>query len=129
MYTTFTRPFKPVELAPTTVEAFHVQELASQLMTEKPFTEHGRNALTLVRSERLTMVLTVAKEGKTIPEHHPPGPTTIVVLSGSVTLMAAEQEQSIRLDSGTSAAFAPDVVHSVEAHEDSVFLILIGGKH
>jgi hypothetical protein len=128
MHTTFERPFKPVELTTATIEAFDLQSLARQLKLEKPFMEHGRNGLTLARDDQLTMVLTVAKEGKMLLEPRPPGPVAIVMLSGSITLATAGSEPQISLDTGTSAAFAPDMVDHVEVHTESAFLIMIGGK-
>lgn len=128
MHITFERPFKPIEIAPGTVDAFDLRALANQLMTESPFTEHGRNALTLTRNDKHTTVLTVAKAGKIVQEHSSPGPTTIVMISGSVTLMTNGEAQKIPLSAGTAASFAPDVTHRIEAHSDSAFLIVIGGK-
>jgi hypothetical protein len=129
MQSTFERPFKPVELSPETIEAFDLQALTHQLRLEKPFVEHGRNGLTLARDDQLTMVLTVAKEGKILLEPRPPGPVAMVVLSGSVTLTTEERSaQQISLDAGMSAAFSPDIIDHVEVHTESAFLILIGGR-
>lgn len=128
MHTTFERPFKPIEITPGTIDAFDLRALADQLMTESPFTEHGRNALTLTRGDNHTTVLTVAKAGKIVQDHSAPGPTTIVMLSGSITLMTNGDAQKIPLAAGTAASFAPDVTHRIEAHTDSAFLIVIGGK-
>jgi quercetin dioxygenase-like cupin family protein len=129
MHTTFERPFKPIEFTPGTTDAFDLRTLAQQLMTEKPFTEHGRNGLTLTRDDNHTTVLTVAKAGKIVQEHSPPGPTTIVMLLGSVSLLTNGEGQKIPLSDGMAAAFAPDVAHRIEAHTDSAFLIMIGSKH
>lgn len=128
MHATFERPFNPAEFTPGTIEVFNLQAMAKQLMTEKPFIEHGRSGLTLTRDDNHTMVLTVAKGGKTVQEHHPAGPTTIVMLSGSMTLMTNKNDQNVSLMSGMAAAFAPDVAHQIIAHTDSAFLIMIGGK-
>jgi quercetin dioxygenase-like cupin family protein len=128
MRATFVRPFKPVELTTATVEAFDLHAMARQLMEEEPFEEHGRNAVTLIRGERLTMVLTVAKEGKVIQEHHAPGPTTVVVLLGSIILSTDGNGEKIPVGNGSAVAFSSDVSHTVEAEKDSAFLIIIGGK-
>ena len=128
MYASFTRPFQPIELTTGTIEAFDLQALGKQLMTETPFTQHGRNGLTLVRADDLTMVLTVAKAGKVIQEHTSQGPTAILVLVGSITLTAAGDSKGQALEQGMAAAMASNVAHSVEAHTDSVFLIIIGSQ-
>jgi quercetin dioxygenase-like cupin family protein len=128
MHSTFERPFKPVEFTPGMIECFDFQALADQLRTEEPYIEHGRSGLTLTRDHHHTMVLTVAKAGKIAHEYNPLGPITIVMLSGSVTLMTNETAQKIPLMGGMAAAFAPDVTHRIEAHTDSVLLIMIGGN-
>jgi quercetin dioxygenase-like cupin family protein len=128
MYAPFTRPFQPVELTTGTIEAFDLQALGKQLMTEAPFTQHGRNGLTLVRSDDLTMVLTVAKAGKVVQEHDSQGPTAILVLAGSITLTAPGDSKGQRLEQGKAVALASHVAHFVEAHTDSVFLIIIGSQ-
>jgi quercetin dioxygenase-like cupin family protein len=128
MHTSFTRPFEPAELTSKTMEAFNLNALARQLMTETPFTEHSRNGLTLVRGDDLTMVLTVAKAGKVVQEHSAVGPTAILVLEGVITLTATGDGTGQSLEQGMAAALAPDLLHVVEAHTDSVFLIVIGGK-
>lgn len=56
MQTTVERPVKPIGLTSSVIEGFDLQALSEQLMTEDPFTEPGRNALTLVRSHALTIV-------------------------------------------------------------------------
>jgi hypothetical protein len=128
MHTDFARPFKPTELTSSSIEAFDLQALARQLKQGKAFIEHGRNGLTLARDDQLTMVLTVAKEGKILLEPRPPGPSAIVMLYGAVTLTTEGSASRICLDTGTSAAFAPDSVDYVEVHTDSAFLITIGGR-
>lgn len=128
MQTAFERPYKPVELTASTLEAFDVRALAQQLMTEDPFTEHGRNGLTLALGDHLTMVLTVAKTGKMALENNPPGPASLVVLWGALSLTPQDGQAPVRLGDGQFAAFAPEVVPTVEVHEDCAFLTIIGGK-
>lgn len=128
MHAIFERPFTPIEFTPGTIDVFDLQALAKQLMQEKSFTEHGRNGLTLTRDDKHASVLTVAKAGKSVQEHTPAGPTTIVMLSGSMTLVTDRDAQKIPLSEGMAVAFAPDVTHHIEAHTDSAFLIMIGDK-
>jgi quercetin dioxygenase-like cupin family protein len=128
MQTAFVRPYKPVELTASTLDAFDVQALAQQLTAEDPFTEHGRNGLTLALGDPLTIVLTVAKTGKMAIENHPPGPAILVVLWGSLSLSPQDGQSPVRLSNNQFAAFAPDLVHTVEIHADCAFLTIIGGK-
>jgi quercetin dioxygenase-like cupin family protein len=122
----FERPFKPVALTAAMVKSFALDALAQQLMTEKAFTEHGRDGLTLVRGEGLTLVLTVVQEGKVCEKHTSIGPTSIIVLSGAIALVMEGMAEKIFLESGSVVAVANHMVHVIEAHADSTFLTIIG---
>jgi hypothetical protein len=74
------------------------------------------------------MVLTVAKTGKMALENQPPGPAILVVLWGTLSLTPQDGQPSLHLGDGQFAAFAPDVVPTVEIHADCAFLTIIGGK-
>lgn len=63
-----------------------------------------------------------------VREHRSSGPTTVIGVTGSCTLSTEDGQTKIRLGDGTIAAFALDVVHDVEAHSDSAFLIVIGAQ-
>lgn len=128
MQTTITRPSQPLDLTATSLAGFDLAALAEQLMQEKPFLEHGRNALTLVRSTDLSVVLTVAKANKTVQEHRSAGPTTLLMLSGSLTFSTTSHDYQEVVTRNMAIAFAFDVEHFVEVHEDSVFLLVIGGR-
>jgi len=69
MRTTIERPFKPTDLNAIATESFALLTLAQQLMSDKAYTEHGRAGLTLVRSEGLTLVLTVVRAGRACEQH------------------------------------------------------------
>jgi quercetin dioxygenase-like cupin family protein len=124
----FARPFRPVELAASTLLSFPVHEMAQQLMTEEAFQTSGRNALTLIRDKNLTVVLTVLKAGAMLQEHHAPAPVALLPLFGNMILLADAGRKSIELDTGTTGAFAAHLDHRVEATQDSAFLIVMGGQ-
>jgi quercetin dioxygenase-like cupin family protein len=124
----FERPFHPVELSDTNLASFPVQEMAQQLMTEEAFHTSGRNALTLIRGENLTVVLTVLKAGAVLQEHHAPAPVTLLPLCGNLILLADEGRKLTELNTGTAGAFAAHLEHRVEATQDSAFLIVMGGQ-
>lgn len=124
----FERPFRPVELNDTTLTSFPVQEMAHQLMTEEAFQTSGRNALTLIRDQSLTVVLTVLKAGVVLQEHHASAPVTLLPLFGNIVLLADEGRKSTELSPGTTGAFSAHLEHRVEATQDSAFLIVMGGQ-
>ena len=124
----FARPFRPVELTPSTLTSFPLQAMAQQLMTEDAFQTAGRNALTLVHHKDLTVVLTVLKAGAVLQEHHAPAPVTLLPLFGEIMLASAEGTTRLTLDSSNAAVFAAHLPHRVEAQQDSAFILVMGGQ-
>jgi quercetin dioxygenase-like cupin family protein len=122
----YERPFRPHPLRPNELPVFALQAMARQLMTEESFAHSGRDALTLVHSKELTVVLTVARRGKLVDEHGPPGPAAIIALSGSISVKLTNAATVVRLEAPAATAVTRDADHVVEALEDSAFLIVIG---
>ena len=124
----FARPFRPVELTPSTLTSFPLQAMAQQLMTEDAFQTSGRNALTLFHHKDLTVVLTVLKARAVLQEHHAPAPVTLLPLFGEIMLASAEGTPRLTLDHSKAAVFAAHLPHRVEAHQDSAFILVMGGQ-
>ena len=124
----FARPFRPVELTPSTLTSFPLQAMAQQLMTEDAFQTSGRNALTLIHHKDLTVVLTVMRAGAVLEEHHAPAPVTLLPLFGEIVLASAEGTTRLTLDQRNAAVFAAHLPHRVEAQQDSAFLLVMGGQ-
>ena len=124
----FARPFRPVELTPSTLTSFPLQAMAQQLMTEDAFQTSGRNALTLIHHKDLTVVLTVLQAGAVLQEHHAPAPVTLLPLFGEIVLASAEGTTRLTLDHSKAAVFAAHLPHRVEAQQDSAFILVMGGQ-
>ena len=122
----FTRPYRPLKVNETWIESFPLHAMAEQLKGEDAFAESGRNALSLVRGDEMTVVLTVMKEGAALNEHRAPGPATVILLSGRIRVSAGAEEAT--LESGSAVSFTANLRHAVKAAEDSAFLIVIGGR-
>ena len=65
----FERPYRPLNVDNSWIESFPLKAMARQLMDEDAFAESGRNALTLVRGNEMTVVLTVIRAGTALHEH------------------------------------------------------------
>lgn len=124
----FERPFRPVELTPSTLTSFPLQAMAQQLMTEDAFQTSGRNALTLIHHKALTVVLTVMRAGAVLEEHHAPAPVTLLPLFGEIVLVSAAETTRRTLDHSNAAVFAAQLPHRVEAQQDSAFVLVMGGQ-
>ena len=94
-------------------------------MSEATFNSSGRSSLTLARGDELTVVLTVLKTGHALGEHPAPAAALVTCLDGNITFTTRAEE--ISLVRGETVVFTADILHSVHANEDSVFLIVIGG--
>jgi quercetin dioxygenase-like cupin family protein len=128
MQNNFSRPFRPIEIAPSTLELFQLNEMALQLKSEDAFTKSGRNSLSLARSRELTIVLAVLRKDTIMRDHKAPGPATVILLSGEIDFESSQVGKTVKLTSGNSVVFSADLFHTVTAIEDSVYLIVIGGK-
>ena len=126
MNTSYERPYRPVDLNTTLTKAFPFMSMAENLMEEAEFATSGRASLTLARGDELTLVLVVMKAGATLDEHAAPAAAVVVTLDGKIIFTSSADK--ITLEQGEGVTFTGDVLHSVHASADSVFLIVIGGK-
>jgi quercetin dioxygenase-like cupin family protein len=106
-----------------TLHAFALADYAAALREEAPYAANGRNGVTLVKSGGLRVLLEVLRRGAEVPEHRAPGPITIQVLEGEVRLCAGDEVFRIR--DGEALALPTGRPHSVEAVQDSAFLLTL----
>ena len=125
MNTSFERPYRPVDLNASLTQGYSLLPMAENLMEEATLNAAGRSSLTLAHGVELTVVLTVLKAGNSLSEHPAPAAATVTCLDGNLTFTT--KVEKITLEKGEAVVFTGDVLHSVRANEDSVFLIVIGG--
>lgn len=116
----------PVALQKTAVQGFDLATIAAELEREDAYRSSRRTAAALVKENDLTVVLTSVQKGETIREHAVPNAAYVMVLDGEVVMRFPDEEK--RLSKGHSVAFAGGVRHSVDAIEDTRFLVVLGGK-
>lgn len=126
MNTSFERPYRPVDLNTSLTKAFPLVSMAEKLMEEAASATSGRASLTLARGDELTIVVIAMKSEATLVEHSAPAAATVILLSGNIIFTTSDDK--ITLEQGDSVTFTADILHSVHASEDSVFLIVIGGS-
>jgi len=93
-----------------------------RLRAEKTWTT-GQNARTLLKYDDFRVVLTALQAKARMPEHKTEGRISVHVLSGHIHLRAAGRTFSLR--PGGLLALDHGVPHSVEALEESAFLLTI----
>ena len=83
----------------------------------------GQNARTLIKYDDFRVVLTALQAKARIPEHKADGRISVHVLTGHIQLRASGRTFSLR--PGGLLAIDQRVPHSVEALEESAFLLTI----
>lgn len=78
---------------------------------------------TLIKTERLQVIRLILPAGKSLSEHTAPGPITVHCLEGHITFTTLGKTQE--LQAGQMVYLPNSEPHSVEAHEDSSFLLTI----
>jgi quercetin dioxygenase-like cupin family protein len=101
-----------------------LEELGARLLDEARSHGNGRSALTLTPSEGgpLKQTLLAIQAGSDLQEHPAPGPSSLLVLSGSGTMSSGDGE--VTLEAGCWAP-VPTEPHSVHADEDLVALLTV----
>lgn len=127
MHTGLSRPFRPIELGPDTLAFFSLSSLAKDLTSEHEYERAGVSAVTLARDEHVTLLLVALRKGTVMREHRAPSAGTVVLHSGRVKFVAGDGATT-DLEPGSLAVFSADVLHAVEALEDAVYLVTIGGR-
>jgi quercetin dioxygenase-like cupin family protein len=94
-----------------------------RLRGEPGWETSDRNAITLAKQGPLRVVLVVFKPGARLQEHRASGPVTVQVVSGHVTLTAAERV--VQLVTGDLVTLQPALPHAVEAVDESALLLTI----
>lgn len=121
------RPFRPTQLGEGDSATFSALEMANDLVQEDSYKKAGKNAVTLLQSDELTLVLVVLKKGTEIEAHQTPGPAAATVLRGEAAFRFPDGVKVV--GPGETAAFAAKARHAVIANQDSALLIAIGGKN
>ena len=104
--------------------AEHVLDLAASLRAlraEPRPTANGHRQIALLHHGPVRLVLYAFDAGGKIPQHRAPGWVTIQVLRG--TLQVRSPDALYVLGTGKVLALAPDVLHDVEASEESEMLL------
>jgi quercetin dioxygenase-like cupin family protein len=115
------RPTRP--LTAEHLLAFDIAAEVARLKEETEWKVAGRNAITLVKEHDLRVVMLVLQAGLKLDEHHSTGPITLQVISGTIVLRAVGR--AVNVTAGGLLVAAANVVHDVEALEESAFLLTI----
>jgi quercetin dioxygenase-like cupin family protein len=102
---------------------FTISDEMDMLTREPEWLSGDRNAVTVLKTPNLSVVLTVIKKGAKLCGHEVDGPITIQVLSGAVRFGLAADSKTLR--DGTVIALDKAVPHEIEALENSGLMLTI----
>ncbi|MBS1688627.1 MAG: hypothetical protein JSS96_07875 [Bacteroidetes bacterium] len=97
-----------------------------EIKTEEPWHKTDRNAITIYKTEDLTIVLVALHQGAEMKPHATNGILTLQLIEGKITFGANEQE--IELAQQQMVTLHENIKHSVKAESESVFLLTVINK-
>jgi quercetin dioxygenase-like cupin family protein len=99
-----------------------ISDEIARLKAKAQLSSVDRLAVSLVKDDALNLLLMVLKKGAWLAEHRTKGPIAVHVLAGAVRFSAGSRSEE--LFQGTIAALDRDIVHELEALEESVILLI-----
>ena len=103
--------------------SFEIGELINRLKKQRQWRSGDRTAITLVKTQKLRVVLMALRKGAAMREHHVEGPITIYLIDGSIRFILGAVKCKMR--SNGFLALERTIPHDLEALEDSVLLLTI----
>jgi quercetin dioxygenase-like cupin family protein len=102
---------------------FDIQTVLSELKNEEAWKKGPRNARTLSMGRGLRPELVAVHQGESLPSHSAPCPITFQVVEGKVIFKTPEK--SVTLQKGQLLVLQADIPHTIEALEESAFLLTL----
>jgi quercetin dioxygenase-like cupin family protein len=102
---------------------FSLARFARALRAEREYREQGRNAMILMKTGQLRVVLEVAAEGAKIAEHVVPGPAIVHVLDGELDLVCLDETRVAR--AGEIVVIPHDRPRAMAAKSEVAFLWML----
>lgn len=116
-------PQRPAHHLARPLLTFDLVAEADRLREEESWQRNRRNAKTLVKEPDFRVVLVVLQPGARLEEHHAPGRISIHTVQGHVRVRVPGD--AVDLPTGHLLTLEPNIVHDVEAQDDSTFLLTI----
>lgn len=117
--------YKTEPLLPNTIQGWTLDSTIEEMLGSQP-DESGKTSRTLVKSEDMTVVLTVLPKGQELKEHQVSASVMVIALRGEAVFRCAEVSNTLAADAGGMLAMGKNQPHSVQALSDSAFLLVMG---
>ncbi len=113
---------QPLRPAAGAMLALNIMDSVEGLKTKPEWISGNRLAVSLVKVDALNILLMLLKKGARLAEHRTKGPIAVHVLSGAVRFHAGSE--AVELSPGSIAALDREIVHELEALEESIVLLI-----
>lgn len=100
-----------------------LRSLTIQIRKEKAWENSDRNAITVFKTDAMRIVLIGLHKGAEMVKHTAKGMISIQVLEGEI--LFTTEERSVKLKQGEMLALHENVPHSVQANEETIFLLTL----
>lgn len=94
-----------------------------QIRNEKPWKDSDRNAITVFKTNGLRIVLIALHKGTEMIKHTADGLISVQVLEGQMFFNT--DERSVKLRKGQMLALHAGIPHSIQAMEETIFLLTL----
>jgi quercetin dioxygenase-like cupin family protein len=99
----------------------------NQIKQEEAWHKNDRNAITLLKTNFLRIVLIALHKGATLKKHTVPQMLSVQVLEGKMKFIT--DVQTIELLAGDVIALYDGIAHTVVATEETIFLLTLTGTN
>jgi len=105
---------------------FEIPTLLTRLKAEPTWQRESHNAMTLVKSGGLRVVLVAMRRGAVLPSHRTDGPISMQVIAGKLRLTS--DSQTVPLHTGQLLTLQAGIPHGVEAATEAAFLLTLSAE-
>lgn len=106
--------------------SFDLKKEIREIKKEGVWKKNDRNAITLLKTESMRIVLIAMHKDALMREHVSKGMISLQVLEGTITFMTQNSEDD--LEKGEMITLHEEIPHSVYALTDAVFLLTMAIK-
>lgn len=101
--------------------AIDLNKYKEQILSEESWLNNKRNAITVFKSDAMRIVMIGLHKDAELPEHKADGIISVQLIQGHIAFRTANDEQ--KLTEGDMITLHEKIPHSVQAMEDSIFLL------
>ena len=105
------------------LNVFNLSSELKEMKQDESWNKHGRSSRTLHKLGAMRLVLNAMKAGTEIKTHHANGPISVHCIEGKLKFNT--EVRSVTLQKGEMLTLEELIKHSVEAVEETTFLLTI----